>query len=241
MTRWTPGLAIPAFSCAIGLGRVAEKDSDGRRRAGRCRRSAGSGMTLVASSRPPSPTSTMQASAGWRAKARKAAAVVDLEEARRPSRPRRRALRRAGSPAASSSISSPGDADALVEADEVRAGVDVRGKPRRLDRRAQEGAGRALAVGAGDVEHRRQIALGIAEPVEQGANPLQPENIARRATRPPAGRAGAGPRDDRRMRGRPRRDRSLFMLPPAPASDRRSIAPAAARRSRRWTTMSIMP
>ena len=36
---------------------------------------AGSGMTLVASSRPPSPTSTTHASAGTRAKARKAAAV----------------------------------------------------------------------------------------------------------------------------------------------------------------------
>ena len=37
---------------------------------------AGSAMTLVASSRPPKPTSTIVAAAGVRAKARKAAAVV---------------------------------------------------------------------------------------------------------------------------------------------------------------------
>ena len=43
---------------------------------------SGRSMTLVASSRPPRPTSRMQASAGVRAKARKATAVVDLEEAR---------------------------------------------------------------------------------------------------------------------------------------------------------------
>ena len=51
-------------------------------------------------------------------------------------------------------------------------------EPRRLDRRAQEGAGRALAVGAGDMEDGRQRPFRIAEPVEQGRNPLQPQYVA---------------------------------------------------------------
>ena len=71
---------------------------------------SGRATTLVASSRPPSPTSTMQASAGVRAKARKAAAVVTskklapmpsrrvehLVEQRRRARRRRSACRRGG-------------------------------------------------------------------------------------------------------------------------------------------------
>ena len=60
-----------------------------------------------------------------------------------------------------------GEADALVEADQVRARIDMGLEPRRLDRGAQEGAGRALAVGPGDVEDGRQRPLRIAEPVEQ--------------------------------------------------------------------------
>ncbi len=71
----------------------------------------------------------------------------------------------------------PGEADALVEADQMRAGIDMRREARRLDRRAQKGAGRALAVGPGDVEDRRQALLGIAELGEQRRNPLEPENV----------------------------------------------------------------
>ena len=71
-----------------------------------------------------------------------------------------------------------GEADPLVEADEMGAGIDMGGEPGCLDRGAQEGAGRTLAVGAGDMEHRRQRVLRIAEPVEQGGDPLEPENVA---------------------------------------------------------------
>ena len=38
---------------------------------------------------------------------------------------------------------------------------------RRLQHRAQEGDGRALAVGAGDMDHRRQPVLRVAEALEQ--------------------------------------------------------------------------
>ena len=76
--------------------------------------------------------------------------------------------------------SAAGEADALVEADEMRAGKGVDPVARRLDRGAQEGAGRALAVGAGDMEDRRQPILRPAEPVEQGGDPLEPEPVAAR-------------------------------------------------------------
>ena len=49
---------------------------------------------------------------------------------------------------------------------------------RSLDRGAQEGAGRALAVGAGDVEDGRERPLRIAEPGEEFGDALQPENVA---------------------------------------------------------------
>ena len=54
----------------------ARGTAGGRGRGWRCPPTNGRSITLVASSRPPSPTSTMQASAGVRAKARKATAVV---------------------------------------------------------------------------------------------------------------------------------------------------------------------
>jgi len=56
----------------------------------------------------------------------------------------------------------------------------MRGQPRRLDRGSKEGAGRALAVGAGDVEDRRQPLLRIAEAGEKGGNPLEAENVGAR-------------------------------------------------------------
>ena len=92
-----------------------------------------------------------------------------------------------------------GDADALVEADEVRAGEDVDRVARRLERGAQEGAGRALAVGAGDVEDRRQAILRTAEPVEQRGDALQPEAIAggRERRQPVELRLDAGMRSER--------------------------------------------
>ena len=56
----------------------------------------------------------------------------------------------------------------------------------RLERGTQEGAGRALAVGAGDVEHRRQPVLRTVEPVEQLGDAVEAEPVeARRKERKP--------------------------------------------------------
>ena len=84
-----------------------------------------------------------------------------FEEARLRSRRRRRALRRAAAASCVVVDQRAGDADALVEADEVRAGEGVDPVPRRFERGAEEGAGRALAVGPGDMEHRRQPVLRV--------------------------------------------------------------------------------
>ena len=56
-----------------------------------------------------------------------------------------------------------GDADAFVEPHQMRRGIDVHALPGRLGHRAQEGAGAALAVGAGDVDHRRQASLRMIQ------------------------------------------------------------------------------
>ena len=56
-----------------------------------------------------------------------------------------------------------GDADTLVEADQMRGGVDMYAQSGRFADRAQEGACAALAVGAGDVDDRRQAFFGMAQ------------------------------------------------------------------------------
>ena len=62
-----------------------------------------------------------------------------------------------------------GDTDAFVEAHQVRRSIDVHALPRRLGHRAHEGTGAALAIGAGDMDHRRQSALRVIELLQQHA------------------------------------------------------------------------
>jgi hypothetical protein len=77
-----------------------------------------------------------------------------------------------------------GEADTFVEADEMGARIDMRRVARRLDRRAQEGAGRSLAVGAGDMEYRRLALVRIADALKQFGDPLEAENVGTRGERP---------------------------------------------------------
>ena len=60
-----------------------------------------------------------------------------------------------------------GKLDALVEAHQVRRGVDVHARAGGFEYRLEIGGDRALAVGAGDVHDRRQLVVGIAELAEQ--------------------------------------------------------------------------
>ena len=72
------------------------------------------------------------------------------------------------------------EAYAFVEADEVGTRIDMGLEPGGLNRGAEESAGRALAVGSGDVEDGREPALRVAEAGEEGADPLEPESVRAR-------------------------------------------------------------
>ncbi len=57
----------------------------------------------------------------------------------------------------------PRQADAFVEPHQMRRGIDVAAIAGGLQKGAQKGDGRALAVGAGDMEDRRQAAFRMAQ------------------------------------------------------------------------------
>ena len=84
---------------------------------------------------------------------------------------------------------------ALVEAHQMRRGIDMHALARRFQDRAQEGDGRALAVGAGDVDHRRQFLLRMTRARQQ---PL--DAVERQVD--PLGMQRGEPRDDRVNRRR---------------------------------------
>ena len=72
------------------------------------------------------------------------------------------------------------EGDPLVERDEVRARVRVHALARRLQRRAHERNRRALAIGARHVDDGRQIALRLAERLEQPLDAAEAEVDRRR-------------------------------------------------------------
>ena len=166
----TPRLRMPAFSAAI-LSSVSPRNSVWSIEIGVMTVASGCSITLVASSRPPRPTSSSSTSAGWRANSSRPAAVVisntvigapalarsHSSSAAANSSSRHRCLRRRAEP------------EALVEAHQMRRGIGVHALARGFQDRAQERDGRALAVGAGDMDHRRQFALGM---IERGEQPL---------------------------------------------------------------------
>ena len=68
-----------------------------------------------------------------------------------------------------------GNADALVEAHQVRRGIDMDSVARGLGHGAQIGDQRTLAVGAGDMHHRRQLQMWRADIGQQALDALKPE------------------------------------------------------------------
>ena len=153
-------------------------------------RRPGGAMTLVASSRPPSPVSSNTISAGMRAKARNAAAVVISKKVIG-------APRLARSHSSSSSTSRvfvdqlAGEADALVKAHQMRRDVGVDPVAGGFEAGAQGRDRRALAVGAGDMDDRRQLVLRIAERRQQPLDAAERQVDQLRVQR-------AQPRQDRR-------------------------------------------
>jgi len=70
------------------------------------------------------------------------------------------------------------DPDPFVELDKMRAGIDMDGESRRLDRRTQKCTGRSLAVGPCDMKDRRQMALRIAQSTEEFPDPFKSKRIS---------------------------------------------------------------
>ena len=67
----------------------------------------------------------------------------------------------------------PGDAEALVKAYKVRRCVDVYAKALRLQHGTEKGTHRTFAVGAGNVQHRREIFLRISERRKKPADAIE--------------------------------------------------------------------
>ena len=59
------------------------------------------------------------------------------------------------------------DAKAFVDPHQIRRGIGMDSQARRFQDRAQICERRTLAIGAGDVDHRRQLAFGMIEPIQQ--------------------------------------------------------------------------
>ena len=69
---------------------------------------------------------------------------------------------------------------AFIDSHQIGRGIDVNTQGRGFQNRPQIGHRRALAVGAGDVNDRRQPAFGVIEPLQQPMHPLEVEIDARR-------------------------------------------------------------
>ena len=72
---------------------------------------------------------------------------------------------------------------ALVDTHQPGRGENVDAQAGGFEHRAQIGDRRALAIGAGDMDHRRQLALGMVELREQPVHALKPERDPARVQR----------------------------------------------------------
>ena len=177
-------------------------------------------ITLVASQRPPMPTSTTATSTGASANA---AYAMTMNTSKNDSRGPPCAIEPPStmctygatscqtSTKRSSLIGSPSIADPLVDAGQVRAGEAAGAQPVLAQQRLDHAGGRRLAVRAGDV-HRAERALRVAQQVEHRAHAVE------RRVDVVLGR----PREDRR--GTPRRRPRGRRAPPRPAGGPRHRA-----------------
>ena len=67
------------------------------------------------------------------------------------------------------------EAKAFVDPHQVGRGIDVDAQVGGFQNRAQIRDGRTLAIGAGDVNHRRQLAFGMIDQLQQPLHPLEIE------------------------------------------------------------------
>ena len=226
---------------------------------------SGASITLVASSRPPRPTSSSSTSAGCCANRQNAAAVsISKMVIGAPALARSQCSSAAAEFVVADEHAAAGaaEAKAFVDPHQIGRGIGVDAQARRFQDRAQIGDRRTLAVGAGDVDDRRQFAFGMIEPLQQPMHPLEAEiDPLRMQRRQPRDQfAERGVAVWRQARSRVRRGRRHFRQPirsgPASAtggagfgavssagdlvSSRHSRA-SVGRSSWRCTTMSTMP
>ena len=139
------------------------------------------------------------------------------------------------------------DAEPLVDANQIRRRIDMHAFARRFEDGAHEGDGRALAIGAGDMDHRRQMPLRMIERVKHPLDAIEREIDALGMQRQKPRQHGV----DRRRFGRPvahvvagsgagRLTRCPARSAGALVKSRHSLA-MVARNSWRCTTMSTMP
>ena len=140
------------------------------------------------------------------------------------------------------------NAKPFVDTHQVRRRIDMHALARRFEDRAHEGYGRALAIGAGNVDHRRQMPLRVIERVKDARHALEPEVDALGVQRQKPRQHGV---DRRSSVGRPfahvvagsgagRLTRCTGALAGALVKSRHNLA-MVARNSWRCTTMSTMP
>ena len=139
---------------------------------------SGASITLVASSRPPRPTSSSTHIGRMLREQAERRRGFDFENGDRRAGIGALAMfeRRAQFVVADQSAAAgPAEAEAFVDPHQIRRGVDVDAQAGRFQDRAQIGDRRTLAIGAGDMNHRRQPAFGMIEPLQQPMHPLQTE------------------------------------------------------------------
>ena len=128
----------------------------------------------MASSRPPRPVSSSTHSALALGEGQEGRGGGDLEEGdRQPGIRRLAALQAARQPLLGDRRAV--DQDALVEGHQMGRDVAVDPAAGRLQHGRQHGQRAALAVGAGDVDHRRQPPLGMAQGRQQALDPAERE------------------------------------------------------------------
>jgi hypothetical protein len=140
----------------------------------------------------------------------------------------------------------PAEAEAFVDAHQIGRGVNVNAQSRRFENGAQERDGRALAVGAGDMDHRREPAMRVVERVQNTPDAIESEIDPPRMQR-------EQPRDDRINRGHDNSYACAGTGKLAGGSGGGTVGAGGAlvkmrqscesvgRNSCRWTTRSTMP
>src|SRR5262245_63650605 len=70
-------------------------------------------------------------------------------------------------------LARPAQPEPLVEAHEMRRGINMHAQARRFEDRADERDGRALSIGPGDMNHRRQLAFRMPDRGQQPPHAIE--------------------------------------------------------------------